>query len=184
MSERESSTPCFGLANATARGTCCRRRQPSHRYKTGLRSSGNSLPMTAGTLFWSSEPSDVLFVASHGASIWGRNSSSLKDEAWLSWDDGRRERYLLTDGIDWTVAGFSNLQTRWIPVYSKNTRRILLILPLWLPSLPLLALVLSLGVIPLLRRRKRKKLGLCVKCGYDLRASKERCPECGEGIPN
>ena len=30
------------------------------------------------------------------------------------------------------------------------------------------------------KRRTRRKLGLCLKCGYDLRGSKEWCPECGK----
>ena len=55
-------------------------------------------------------------------------------------------------------------------------------LPLWIPTL---VFGISLYLCrPLLshRRRKRKKLGLCVKCGYDLRASEDRCPECGESF--
>ncbi len=34
-----------------------------------------------------------------------------------------------------------------------------------------------------LRRRRRQEGKFCVGCGYDLRASTERCPECGLAMP-
>jgi hypothetical protein len=43
------------------------------------------------------------------------------------------------------------------------------------------------GVLTLFRRphtrRFREAAGLCVECGYDLRASTERCPECNAPLP-
>jgi hypothetical protein len=45
--------------------------------------------------------------------------------------------------------------------------------------------VVALLVLPLVYikhyffRRRRNRAGLCINCGYDLRASPERCPECG-----
>lgn len=32
-------------------------------------------------------------------------------------------------------------------------------------------------------RQRRIQMRLCAMCGYDLRANKERCPECGLPIP-
>ena len=44
-------------------------------------------------------------------------------------------------------------------------------------ALPALWLVLTLP--RLVVRRRRRTRGLCLRCGYDLRASRGRCPECG-----
>ena len=50
-----------------------------------------------------------------------------------------------------------------------------LIVPFWFVALVLI------GIFALLIRltRPRPTRGLCATCGYDLRASPERCPECG-----
>ncbi len=59
-----------------------------------------------------------------------------------------------------------------------------IVFPMWFTAL-VLAIAPALG-LRTVRRRWREarwaRRGFCTKCGYDLRASPERCPECGEAI--
>lgn len=43
---------------------------------------------------------------------------------------------------------------------------------------------LSIAIYALLdKATRRRSVGLCEHCGYDIRASAERCPECGHAVP-
>lgn len=77
----------------------------------------------------------------------------------------------------WTYAGFS-LQRQ--ADAERDLFRI--VLPIWMLT-ALLLIVPLLRTIPIwrsARRRRRMKRGLCANCGYDIRASHDRCPECGQ----
>jgi hypothetical protein len=58
---------------------------------------------------------------------------------------------------------------------------------LWTATIlfPIWRLSAALSIIPLaryglvIRERRRAAKGLCASCGYDLRATPDRCPECG-----
>lgn len=57
------------------------------------------------------------------------------------------------------------------------------VFPLWAPVATFGTFFLVVWGIPRLRRRRWRRTGRCGGCGYDLRASKDRCPECGEKVP-
>ena len=68
------------------------------------------------------------------------------------------------------------------PVCSgQTTLRPSIKVPLWVPVL-IFAVAPAWPLSSPYRRRRRSKLGLCLKCGYDLRGSKDTCPECGTGF--
>jgi hypothetical protein len=57
--------------------------------------------------------------------------------------------------------------------------------PFWFVVVPMWSVLVLAAVLPAIRfrdlavGRARRRPGHCRNCGYDLRASPERCPECG-----
>ena len=81
----------------------------------------------------------------------------------------------------WLAAlGVGLARERWY--YDAGQGGCWVVIPYWLLA--------GLSPLPLLRSfalwrraRKRSLRDTCVSCGYDLRVSKDRCPECGTPIP-
>lgn len=133
--------------------------------------------------------------------VWVREDPEAKEQAasGVEWSSGgttekvsvhrsRHESYMKSIGAKGTL-GFW-LSARMVSPNAgrspnPGSKAPLPLQPTWIISVPYWFLVLLTGFLPALwfyRWWRRPPAGHCSVCGYDLRASKERCPECGTPI--
>ena len=77
---------------------------------------------------------------------------------------------------------YDTVTQRWKPIRVFRSEHFLYFN--WVAVLPLWLIMVLFGLWPAIRfwrwtRRRRYGAGCCAVCGYDLRATPERCPECG-----
>jgi hypothetical protein len=140
----------------------------SYRWKEGVNFGAHSVFTRYGRLVLTADFNDYGPGASAGRPVtWVRRSQS-------------RLGMNLVDRPDHSFAGFGFKRHGWAEM-PKPTWVVLV--PMWFvtaaTALPGLWLR---GAYRRRRAAERKAKGLCARCGYDLRATPGRCPECG-GVP-
>ncbi|MDB5331185.1 MAG: hypothetical protein JWP03_2336 [Phycisphaerales bacterium] len=80
-------------------------------------------------------------------------------------------------GSHWRKLGFEFVSL-WQPEFTHSRQEWQISFPHWMVAL-LCAVLPGLRLLASMRRRLRTRANCCTICGYDLRATPERCPECG-----
>ena len=117
----------------------------------------------------------LIFAAQNHAAMFEEPRSFNTRDAMVA--EARRYSKMKSEGLlHWQALGFE------ITLSDRKSG-------FWLFAVPYWALALPLAVFPAWalwttgRRERWGKSGRCLQCGYDLRASKDQCPECGTPIP-
>lgn len=84
----------------------------------------------------------------------------------------------------WGFYGYIDAETVFMPKCKWGATRQQIALPLWMPLLVFGGTYFWSSWLPVIRRRRRARAGLCVNCGFDLRESSAGCSECGYGRPD
>ena len=127
--------------------------------------SRQALPPNANwRTFWGTHPGDI---------TWGAAGFFLLSRSSLVYPPGGFGGSGFTGGSGFGPAAF--------PPAIGTTSTLGLVIPYW--AIALLAAPLPIRGLIRLRRwrrtRRRTRAGHCIACGYDLRATPDRCPECG-----
>jgi hypothetical protein len=141
----------------------------------GVFSAGGVMAVAGGTLSRSSDAYLQDEGTSPGAPVDG---AGWTDDA-PTWPHGLMDDFSIL-GFHWDSDGTQDVDGRYV------VERTYVRIPFWpfaLASLVLPARRLIGALRRWLRSRRLSRRGLCVRCGYDLRATPDRCPECGAARP-
>ena len=102
----------------------------------------------------------------------------------FQWTRAPASEFRLPDETFWNRVGFGYVSdsqaTEGLRNSTVTTRAYWL--PYWFVA-ALASLVPLRWMIAVFVRARRRRRGLCAWCGYDVRVSEGRCPECGQPLP-
>jgi hypothetical protein len=115
-----------------------------------------------------------IWSSAHGPYGWAFRRTAMPNRDRLS---------LYSESFNRWGFGFHRTKTRLGGAWRFGDRSLLILyVPFWFPVLITVPMPTYWAVRTLLQRRHSRE-GLCPSCGYDLRATPGRCPECGTVPP-